>query len=192
MRNYATGSSSWDGEVWLQLSKGVWEYDDSNEYNWSNRARECYPILVSIPELIYLVFSRNIKIFLETSRFLSKYQGFSRNMRVSLKTSRFLLKNQGFYQNQLHWLYSYLYSNCLTFFVSIKVGECQPEMNMLYSNHLTSFVSINICECQLEMTMSIFLLSFVCSRLVLFYISQLNYTLIHTSPAYFDTLLNKL
>ena len=50
----------------------MWEYEDSNESNWSNHARECYPIAVSIPELIYLGFSRNIKNSLETSRFLSK------------------------------------------------------------------------------------------------------------------------
>ena len=67
--------------------KEVWKYEDSNESNWSNHARECYPIAVSIPELIYLGFSRNIKVSLKTSRFLSKNQGFPRKIKVSLETN---------------------------------------------------------------------------------------------------------
>ena len=73
--------------------KEVWKYEDSNESNWSNHARECYPIAVSIPELIYLVplkhqgLFRNIKVSLETSRFLLKHHGFSQNIKVSLKTN---------------------------------------------------------------------------------------------------------
>ena len=73
----------------LHPEADVWEYEDSNESNWSNHARECYPIAVSITVFIYLGFSQNIKVYLETSRFLSKHKGFSRN--------------------QLHQLYSYLY-----------------------------------------------------------------------------------
>ena len=45
----------------------MWEYKDSNESNWFNHTRECYPIAVYIPELIYQGFSRNIKVFLETN-----------------------------------------------------------------------------------------------------------------------------
>ena len=67
-----------------------------------------------------------------------------------------------------------LYRNRLTSFVSIEIGKCQPEMTMLYSNRLTYFVSIDIGECQLEMTMSVFLLSFIFSLLILLNISQLN------------------
>ena len=61
-----------------------------------------------------------------------------------------------------------LYINRLTSFISIYIGERQPEMTILYRNRLTSSVSIEIGERQLEMTMSVFLLSFVCSLLVLF------------------------
>ena len=65
----------------------VWEYEDSNESNWSNHARECYPIAVSIPEFIYLVS-------LVTSRFLSEHQDFSRIIKVSLENQCFSRKNK--------------------------------------------------------------------------------------------------
>ena len=90
--SYATGRSSWGGQVWLQLSNGVCEYEDSNKSNLANHAREFYPIAVFIPKLIYLVS-------LVTSRFLSKHQGFFRNIKVSFETSRFLLKHKGFSRN---------------------------------------------------------------------------------------------
>ena len=83
-----------DDIFFSQFSKYVkmtlWEYEYSNDSNWSNHACECYPISVSIPEPIY----------------------------------------QGFSQNQLHQLYSNIYSNSLTSFVSIEIGECQLEMTM--------------------------------------------------------------
>ena len=96
----------------------LWEYEDSNNSNWSNHAHECYPIAVSIPGIIYLGFSFNIKVSLKTSRFLSKPATFT--------------------------LFLFTYINCLTSFVPIEIGECQLEMTMSYSNHLTSFVSIEI------------------------------------------------
>ena len=119
----------------------MWEYEDSNKSNWANNARECYPIAVSIPELIYLVP-------LETSRFLSKHQGFYRNIKVYLETSRFLSKPT------TSTLLLYINRNRLTSLVSIKIGECQSETTMSYSNHQTFFVPIEIGKCQLEMTMS--------------------------------------
>ena len=45
----------------------LWEYENSNESNWYNYARECYPIAVSITGLIYQVFSRNIKVSFKTN-----------------------------------------------------------------------------------------------------------------------------
>ena len=109
----------------------MWEYEDSNESNCSNHACECYPIAVSIPELIYLVS-------LVTSRFLSKHQGLFRHIKVSLETSRFLSKPT------TSTLLLFIYSNHLTSFVPIEIGKCQLEMTMSYSNHLISFVSIKI------------------------------------------------
>ena len=130
----------------------------------------------------------NISLHSQTylSWFLSKHQGFSRNVKIYLKTSRFISKPT------TSTLFLFVYNNRLTSFVPIEIGEFQPEMTMSYRNHLTSFVPIEIGKWQLEMTMSYSnnLTSFVsidignlspflhflysCSLLVLLNVSQLN------------------
>ena len=122
------------------------------------------------PRTYLSCFYRNTKVYLETSRFLSKPTTSTLFLFIySNRLTSFVSIEIGKCQPEM----TMSKSNHLTSFVPIKIGECQLEMTMSYSNHLTSFVSIEIGERQLEMNTSVFLLSFVCSLLVFFSFYQI-------------------